>query len=110
MSFTLTIGDELATGFVRLRLHDMTAEKFWQFAKDNEQIRIEMTMDGELIAYYPTGGGSGYSNNNFLYEITAWARQDGTGVVFDSSTLFVLPNGAKRSPDAARSVRRTRRG
>ncbi|MBC7808580.1 MAG: Uma2 family endonuclease [Akkermansiaceae bacterium] len=80
----------------------MTAEKFWQFAKDNEQIKIEMTMDGELIVYSPTGGGgSGYSNNNLLYEITAWARQDGSGVVFDSSTLFVLPNGAKRSPDAA---------
>jgi Uma2 family endonuclease len=26
---------------------------------------------------------------------------DGTGIAFDSSTLFTLPNGAKRSPDAS---------
>lgn len=101
MFFTLTIGDELATGFVRLRLPDMSAEKFWQFAKDNREVKVEMTMDGELIAYYPTGGGSGFSNSNLLYALTGWARQNGSGVVFDSSTLFVLPNGARRSPDAA---------
>ena len=30
-----------------------------------------------------------------------WARPDGTGVFFDSSAGFTLPNGAKRSPDAS---------
>jgi Uma2 family endonuclease len=30
-----------------------------------------------------------------------WARADGTGKVFDSSTGFLLPNGAQRAPDAA---------
>jgi len=30
-----------------------------------------------------------------------WTDADGTGVGFDSSALFILPNGAKRSPDAA---------
>jgi Uma2 family endonuclease len=29
------------------------------------------------------------------------ARQNGTGVASDSSTGFVLPNGARRSPDAS---------
>ena len=33
--------------------------------------------------------------------LTTWALQDGTGVAFDSSTGFTLPNGATRSPDAA---------
>jgi Uma2 family endonuclease len=31
----------------------------------------------------------------------SWAEADGTGVAFDSSTGFILPNGAERSPDAA---------
>lgn len=31
----------------------------------------------------------------------AWLEQDGTGTGFDSSTGFVLPNGAERSPDLA---------
>ena len=30
-----------------------------------------------------------------------WAKQDQTGVAFDSSGGFKLPNGATRSPDAA---------
>jgi len=31
----------------------------------------------------------------------AWTKKDGSGVCFDSSTIFVLPNGARRSPDGA---------
>jgi Uma2 family endonuclease len=30
-----------------------------------------------------------------------WARQDGRGVAFDSSTGFILPNGAMRSPEVS---------
>jgi Uma2 family endonuclease len=30
-----------------------------------------------------------------------WAEQDGRGVAFDSSTGWLLPNGARRSSDAA---------
>ncbi|HLF90143.1 MAG TPA: Uma2 family endonuclease, partial [Anaerolineales bacterium] len=36
-----------------------------------------------------------------------WARQDGTGIAFDSSTGFTLSNGAVRSPDAS-WIRRAR--
>ena len=35
------------------------------------------------------------------YTLTAWAKREGTGLSFDSSTGFRLPNGAIRSPDAA---------
>ncbi|MBC8134813.1 MAG: Uma2 family endonuclease [Fibrella sp.] len=79
----------------------MTPEKFWLFARQNEGLKTEMTTDGELIAYSPTGGSTGYSNTKFTRFIDEWAEADGTGVVFDSSTLFILPNGARRSPDAA---------
>jgi Uma2 family endonuclease len=30
-----------------------------------------------------------------------WADQNGRGEVFDSSTVFVLPSGARRSPDVS---------
>ncbi len=101
MSMTLTFDEQLVSGPVRLRLPNMTAEKFWRFAKQNEGIKTEMTMDGDLIAYYPTGGGSGVSNIKLSRLLDEWAEADGTGVAFDSSTLFVLPEGARRSPDAA---------
>ena len=34
-------------------------------------------------------------------QVARWAAEDGSGVVFDSSTGFELPNGAVRSPDVA---------
>lgn len=102
MSFTLTFDDEMAAGgAVRLWVPNMTDEKFWQFAKQHQEAKIEMSPRGEVLFYYPTGGGSGASNSDLAIELGIWARRDGTGRTFDSSTLFVLPNGAKRSPDAA---------
>ena len=40
---------------------------------------------------------------NFLLSgrFAVWVEADGTGVGFDSSTGFTLPNGAKRSPDVS---------
>ena len=48
----------------------------------------------------PTGGETGYRNGKINLQLGLWAQSFG-GFVFDSSTLFQLPNGAKRSPDAA---------
>jgi Uma2 family endonuclease len=49
----------------------------------------------------PTGGVTGKRNFNLIVEFGNWAKRDGTGVGFGSSTMFALPNGAKRSPDLA---------
>jgi Uma2 family endonuclease len=49
----------------------------------------------------PTGGQTGSSNAQITIQLGVWANRDGTGVVYDSSTGFRLPNGAVRSPDAA---------
>ena len=47
----------------------------------------------------PTGGETGAQNFNLIAQFGVWVKQDGTGKGFDSSTVFSLPNGAKRSPD-----------
>ena len=49
----------------------------------------------------PTGGKTGRRNAKLTVAFGVWAEKDGTGQVFDSSTLFTLPNTAKRSPDVA---------
>lgn len=79
----------------------LTDEQFYQLCRDNEDLRLEMTAEGELIIMPPTGGITGSRNARITSRITAWADKDGTGLSFDSSTMFVLPNGAKRSPDGA---------
>lgn len=73
----------------------------------NRELRIERTSDGELIIMPPTGGETGRRNFDLVGQFAAWVRRDGTGIGFDSSTGFLLPNGAERAPDVA-WVRRSR--
>jgi Uma2 family endonuclease len=49
----------------------------------------------------PTGGITGNRNFKLAQQLANWADTDGTGIGFDSSTCFKLPNGGERSPDAA---------
>lgn len=43
----------------------------------------------------------GFRNQEIGGQLRDGARRDGRGAAGDSSTGFVLPNGARRSPDAA---------
>lgn len=80
---------------------DWSDAQFFAFCRQNDELRIEQTAGGDVIIMPPTGFETGYRNNEMSAQLRDWARQDGTGVAVDSSTGFVLPNGAKRSPDAA---------
>jgi len=76
-------------------------DQFFDFCQLNQNWQFERTAAGELIIMPPTGSETGGYNFDLIVEIGIWARQDGTGKGFDSSTGFTLPNGAIRSPDAA---------
>jgi Uma2 family endonuclease len=76
-------------------------EQFYQLCQANRDLRFELTATGELIVMPPTGGATGKRNSDINFELSLWNRQTTSGVVFDSSTGFKLPNGANRSPDAA---------
>jgi Uma2 family endonuclease len=79
----------------------LTHEQFRELCRENRDIRLELTAKGELIVMPPTGWESGRRNSNLNLDLGLWNRQTGMGVVFDSSTGFILPSGAIRSPDAA---------
>src|SRR6476469_801213 len=79
----------------------LTDEQFYQLSIANEEWRFELTAEGELIIMSPTGGESGIRNSDLNLDLGSWNRQTQLGKVFDSSTVFRLPNGAKRSPDAS---------
>jgi Uma2 family endonuclease len=49
----------------------------------------------------PTGGETGRQNSQLNFQLQLWNQQYQLGEVFDSSTGFILPNGATRSPDVA---------
>ena len=80
---------------------DLTEEQFWQLCRDNDDLRFEQTANGELIIMSPTGSRTGKINADLIYQLMSWSRQNNLGEVFDSNSGFLLPNRAKRSPDAS---------
>ena len=79
----------------------VTPEQFEQLADAEQTARMELTKDGELIVMSPTGGEAGEKNFNLYIDLGIWNRQTKLGKAFDSSTVFTLPNGARRSPDVS---------
>jgi Uma2 family endonuclease len=80
---------------------ELTDEQFFQLCQNNRDLRLERTAEGELMIMPPTGWKSGNQNARLTQRLGNWTDADGTGLAFDSSTGFKLPNGADRSPDAS---------
>ncbi len=101
MSTVFTLPEPLATEDrgvppIHVRLNDSIET----IIANNPELKVERTADGEIVFMSPTGGGSGIRNSELNLQLALWAKSNG-GVVFDSSTLFRLPNDALRSPDAS---------
>ena len=95
---------QATSGTIHLRLPSglrMDDEQFFAFCQANTDYRIERDAQGEVDIMPPTGGETGRRNSDLITDLNLWARTQGGGIVFDSSTGFLLPNGAARSPDAA---------
>ncbi len=79
----------------------VTPEQFDQLANYEQEARLELTASGELIIMSPTGGTAGKKNRRLTQQLGNWTDKNRTGEAFDSSTIFILPNGARKSPDAS---------
>ena len=79
----------------------LTDEQFYQLCIANPEYLLELTAEGVLIVMAPVGGESGNQEMELGADLTLWNRQTRLGKVFSSSTIFKLPLGGKRSPDAA---------
>ena len=84
-----------------IRSLNLTEEQFELLCRDNRDLRIELTAQGELVIMSPTGMKTGWRNSKLNQRVANWTDVDATGICCDSSTLFTLPNGAKRSPDVS---------
>ncbi|HEY9891150.1 MAG TPA: Uma2 family endonuclease [Candidatus Sericytochromatia bacterium] len=80
---------------------NLTDEQFYQLCQDNHELQFERTNKGDLIIMSPVGGESGNREAELIIDLGIWNRQTRLGYTFSSSTIFKLPNGADRSPDAA---------
>ena len=92
-----------ASGVVRLNVQRtrLTPEQFALLCQENPDLRFELTSQQELVIMAPAGSETGWRNNKIAVRLGTWAEADGTGLAFDSSAGFTLPNSAIRSPDAS---------
>jgi Uma2 family endonuclease len=88
-----------------LTLPPMSDEEFATLCDEHPDLFFETTADGELIVMPPTRSRTSARNLELSGQIRNWARADGRGIATDSSGGFVLPNGARRSPDGAWTLR-----
>lgn len=79
----------------------LTDEQFYQLCRSNPDLTIERSAKGALIVMTPVGGEGGSYEMELGADLTLWNRQTNLGKTFSSSTLFKLPTGGDRSPDAA---------
>ncbi len=79
----------------------MNDEQFYGFCQANRDVRIERDKGGEIIIMPPTGAQTGDENAEITTQLRIWSKRHGGGRSYDSSSGFVLPNGATRSPDAS---------
>ena len=86
---------------IALTHQSVTPEQFETLCAKYDELRLELTSTGELIVMTGTAPQTGRRNSNLTRQLDEWTEQDATGICFDSSTIFALPNNARRSPDAS---------
>jgi Uma2 family endonuclease len=86
---------------VDLKQVHLTDEQFYQLCISNPELNMERNAAGGLILMPPVGGDSGNREMELGTDLSIWNRQTGSEKVFSSSTVFKLPAGGDRSPDAA---------
>ena len=86
---------------VDLKHVHLTDEQFYQLCINNPELSIERSAKGILVVMPLVGGDDSNRQVEFGTDLGIWNRQTQLGKVFSSSTIFRLPNGGSRSPDAA---------
>ncbi len=80
----------------------VTPEQFEELARVNSELRLERNATGELMVSPPTGWETGDRNFKLIIQLGNWCEENNqAGKAFESSTGFILPNGANRSPDVS---------
>ncbi len=84
-----------------LTAQPMTDEEFTAFCAEHSDLNFEMSAQGELIVMARSHSDVGAGLADIAAQLGTWNKKRRRGIGCDSSTGFVLPNGARRSPDAS---------
>jgi Uma2 family endonuclease len=79
----------------------MTDKEFLKFCLENPGLRIERNNRLEIIIMSPVTSLSGFFSAEVCGQLRDWNKKSKTGIVFDSSAGFTLPDRSVFSPDAS---------
>src|SRR5580700_6470800 len=79
----------------------MTDDEFVEFCAQYPDYSIEMSAEGEILILPLSDWFTSVQVGEILQQLGNWSRAGKGGWVTESSGGFVLPNGARRSPDVA---------
>ena len=80
---------------------NMSDEEFLWFCQENKDLRIERNSRLEILIMSPVTTLAGHYSGEISRQLANWSIQNGSGVSFDSSTGFTLPDRSVFSPDAS---------
>ncbi len=97
--------NSLAFSFDDWKVNDMrlpmTEEEFLEFCTLNPNLKIEQDKHGNIIIMSPATYETGNFESEIIADLGLWNRKTKLGKTFSSATMFILPSGEKRMPDAA---------
>lgn len=96
---TFSIGEAFLPA--KLTAPPMTDEEFEALCSEHPDLLFEVTAEGELIVMPPANPVTGGRRRKVATQLGNWSDARTDGYVTDAATGFVLPNGARRAPDAA---------
>ncbi len=79
----------------------VSSRGFGRLCAANPELDLEREANGRVVVMPPAGAESSSRNMGLSGQLWYWNQQVRTGIVFDSSAGFTLPNSAVRGPDAS---------
>jgi Uma2 family endonuclease len=80
---------------------NMSDDEFFHFCQQNDTIRIERDANHQIHFMSPTGNITASYNAIINAKLFNWNEESKTGIIFDSSVGFTLPDTSVFSPDAS---------
>ena len=86
---------------VSLTAPSLSEAEFLALTEDFPDCFLEYTSEGTVLIMPPTDPGTGLRVFRVARQLGNWAETQGRGLVLGSDSGFFLPDGSRRSPDAA---------
>lgn len=80
---------------------NMTDEELFHFCEQNKHVPIERDDNHQILFMPPVSSEYAGKNSSLNADLVIWNRKLKSGLTFDSSAGFYLPDTSMRSPDAS---------